>query len=57
MQKVVVEAECVSIWCYHGTKEQLFVTLREIEEDGASSEDDKVIKIVFYVTNLAMKDY
>lgn len=28
MQKVVVEAEYVSIWCYHGTKDQLFATVR-----------------------------
>lgn len=57
MQKTVIEAECVCIACYHGTKEQLFATLSHIDEHGVRAPNGKIVKLVFYVSNLTLRDY
>ncbi len=55
MQLVVIEAEYVDVHCYLGPKQQVQTTLQDIDIN--KSQESKIVKIVFYLTNLTVSEY
>ena len=57
MELVVIEADMVDIHCYHGTKEKVFVQIEELASPQYQPPTSKMIKVVFLVYNMSLKQY
>ena len=57
MRLEVVEAECVDIYCYYGTKKMMFEMMVQGFEKDIKKIEGKTSKVVFMLTNLKLKDY
>ena len=57
MEVTVIEAECVEIHCYCGTKDSLMQAFSEIQSQKISERTAKAVKVIFFIQNLTLKEY